>query len=60
MTEKTTRTYTVGDLYSEAATLVRAEMAGLKHKPLTEVEEKKSQDLARLISKLVLKEMKLS
>jgi hypothetical protein len=60
MMEKTTKTYTVGDLYSEAATLVRTEMAGLKHKPLSEVEERKSQDLARLISKMVLKEMDLA
>jgi hypothetical protein len=60
MTERTTKTYTVGDLYTEAAQLVRSEMAGLKQKPLTEVEEKKSQDLARLISKMVLKEMKIS
>ena len=60
MTERTNKTYTVGDLYSEAATLVRSEMAGLKQRPLTEVEEQKSKDLARLISKMVLKEMKIS
>jgi hypothetical protein len=60
MIEKTDRKFTVGDLYSEAAKLVRDEMAGLKQKPLSATEEQKSQDLARLISKLVLKEMKLS
>lgn len=60
MTEKTNKTFTVGDLYGEAAKLVRAEMSGLKQKPLSEVEEQKSKDLAKLISKMVLKELKIS
>lgn len=54
------RTYTVADLYSEAAKMVRQEMAGLKQKALTPEEEKKTEQLAKLISKTVLKEMHLA
>jgi len=52
--------YTVADLYKEAGLLVREEMSGLKHKPLNQVEIDKSEQLARMISKLVLKEMKIA
>ncbi|MFH1387278.1 MAG: hypothetical protein ABIH50_06410 [bacterium] len=51
--------YTVADLYAEAEKLVRGEMAGIKKSELTETENKKSQELAKAISKMVLKEMKL-
>jgi len=61
MNENTqTRTYTVADLYTEAAKMVREEMFSLKKKPLTMEEDKKLNDLAKVISKSVLKEMKIS
>jgi hypothetical protein len=52
--------YTVADLYSEAAKMVREEMFALKNKPITPAEEEKIQALARTISKTVLKEMKVA
>ena len=54
------KTYTVADLYSEAAKLVRDEMGQLKNRPLNPVEEAKSAELAKAISKMVLKEMKIA
>ena len=54
------KTYTVADLYTEAAKMVRTEMSALKQKPLSPEEEKKSAELAKLISKTVLKEMRLA
>lgn len=51
--------YTVADLYSEAARLVREEMQGIKNKPLFAEEEVKMEKLAKVISTTVLKEMKL-
>lgn len=55
-----TKTYTVADLYVEAAKLVKAEMQAIKKEPLTAAEEIKSKELAKLISNMVLKEMKLA
>lgn len=52
--------YTVGDLYSEAVKMIRQEMQGLKKEPLTPAEEAKLADLARSISKSVLKEMNIA
>ena len=61
MIEKTgSRKYTVADLYSEAAKMVRGEMSSIKGKTLTAEEEQKTAELAKLISKTVLKEMKLA
>ena len=60
MVEKTTTKYTVADLYAEAAKLVRSEMSGLKQKQLSPEEEGKAQALSKLISNLVLKEMKIA
>lgn len=51
--------YTVADLYVEAEKLVQGEMAGIKKSALTAAENKKSAELAKAISKIVLKEMKL-
>ena len=60
MIEKTKgKTFTVADLYSEAAKLVKEEFSGIKDKPLNKTEEVKMQELARLISNTVLKEMKI-
>jgi len=60
MTERNKgKTYTVADLYSEAAKLVKEEFSAKKNKPLNQAEEIKMQELARLISNTVLKEMKI-
>jgi hypothetical protein len=60
MLEKTNKTYTVADLYAEAAKMVRGEMSALKNnKPLDPAESEKADALARFISKTVLKEMKV-
>jgi len=53
------KTYTVADLYTEAAKMVRAEFSAIKNAPLTPTEDTKMKELARLISKTVLKEMKI-
>jgi hypothetical protein len=50
--------YTVADVYKEAQQLIQAEMLAMKQKPLTSEEEAKMQKLGRLISNMVLKEMK--
>jgi len=61
MIERTgSRKYTVADLYKEAGNLVREEMGAMKNKPLSPAEETKSDELAKLISKMVLKEMKIA
>ena len=61
MREKTApkRTYTVADLYAEAAKMVKGEMSSLKNKPLDADETAKAEALARFISKTVLQEMKI-
>ncbi|MFH1684017.1 MAG: hypothetical protein ABIA67_03960 [Candidatus Margulisiibacteriota bacterium] len=51
--------YTVADVYKEADQMIKEEMAGLKKRPLNSDEEIKMQQLGKLISKLVLKEMKV-
>lgn len=60
MIEKTDKKYTVADLFSAASNLVKDEMTGLKKKPLNTEESEKAEALARMISKLVLKEMKIA
>jgi len=63
MTEKVSdsapKKYTVADLYTEAAKMIREEMSGLKKRPLDPAEDAKAAELARLISRSVLKEMKV-
>lgn len=54
-----TKKYTVSDIYAEAANLLKDEMQGLKKKPLSASEEIKMKELGKLISKTVLKEMKI-
>jgi hypothetical protein len=56
---KTDKKYTVADLYSEAARLVREEMFSLKNRPVTPAEEEKIAALAKTISQTVLKEMRV-
>ena len=53
------KTYTVADLYSEAAKMVKDEFSSIKNRPLNTAEEVKMKELARLISNTVLKEMKI-
>jgi len=61
MVEKTkVQTYTVADIYTEAARMVREEFQGLKKRPLTPEEETKMKELAKVISNTVLKEMKIA
>ena len=49
--------YTVADVYTEAAKLMRSEMEEMKQRPLNSGEEIKMNALAKLLSKTVLKEM---
>ncbi|MFA6170251.1 MAG: hypothetical protein WCW67_04585 [Candidatus Margulisiibacteriota bacterium] len=53
------RSYTVSDLYKEAAKMVQDEFKGIKSRPLTPAEQAKSDELAKMISKMALKEMNL-
>ena len=53
------RKFTVADLYSEAAKLVREEFQGMKKEPLSAAEDAKMSELAKKLSNSVLKEMKL-
>lgn len=54
------KTFTVADLYTEAAKMVKGEMSALKNnKPLDQAEAEKAEALAKFISKTVLKEMKV-
>jgi len=63
MTEKTgasaSKKYTVADLYTEAAKMIGEEMSELKKRPLNPAEGEKVAELARVISRSVLKEMKV-
>ena len=51
--------YTVSDVYREAASMLKDEMLSIKNRPLTETEEQKMKELGKLISKTVLREMKI-
>ncbi|MDD5382761.1 MAG: hypothetical protein PHH60_03805 [Candidatus Margulisbacteria bacterium] len=51
--------YTVADVYSEADKMLKEEMQTIKNRPLTQSEEVKMTQLSKLISKMVLKEMKV-
>jgi uncharacterized metal-binding protein len=53
------KTFTVADLYSEAAKMVREEFGAMKNKPLTDLEKENIAKLARTISNSVLKEMRV-
>ncbi len=59
MAAKVTRKYTVADVYREAGKMLKDEMQGMKKRPLNKGEEIKMDNLARELSKGVLKEMKL-
>ncbi len=51
--------YTVADLKIEAFKMLREEMQNIKKRPLTTNEEIKIKELGSLLSKSVLKDMKL-
>lgn len=51
--------YTVADVYKEADKMLKEEMSGLKKRPLNSDEEIKMKQLGKIISNLVLKEMKV-
>jgi hypothetical protein len=51
--------FTVKDVYQEAAKMLMDELQGIKKRPLLQSEEVKMQALAKLLSKTVLKEMKV-
>lgn len=51
--------YTVSDIYQEANKMLREEMQTLKNRPLSQSEEIKMKELAKVLSKTVLKEMKI-
>ena len=51
--------YTVADVYQEANQLLKDEMQTIKNRPLNPSEEIKMKELGRLISNMVLKEMKV-
>jgi hypothetical protein len=59
MAAKRSKKYRVSDVYQEAAKMLKEEMHSLKNKPLTQSEEIKMKELAKLISNAVLKEMKI-
>ena len=52
-------TYKASDLYREAGKLLRSEVEGMKKKPLNSKESEKMDLLAKEISKVVLREMKI-
>ncbi|MEA3494270.1 MAG: hypothetical protein U9R38_07825 [Candidatus Margulisiibacteriota bacterium] len=56
---KVGKKYTVADLKSEAYKMLREEMQGIKKRPLNKNEEIKMKELGSVLSKGVLKEMKL-
>ena len=59
MENKEPKKYTVADVYQEANKMLQEELVGLKKKPLSESDEKKMKELARLLSNVVLKEMNI-
>lgn len=54
-----TKKYTVADVYKEADLMLKEEMSNLKKRPLNGDEEIKMKQLGKIISNLVLKEMKV-
>jgi hypothetical protein len=49
----------VADVYTEANAMLKSEMEVMKNRPLNKSEEIKMKELSRLMSKMVLKEMKV-
>jgi len=59
MAAKEDKKYKVEDLYREANNMLKEEMQTIKQRPLSQTEEIKMKELARLLSNTVLKEMKI-
>ncbi len=59
MAAKVGKKFTVGDVYREAASMLKSEMKNLKKSELSASEEIKMKQLAKLLSNTVLKEMKI-
>jgi len=59
MANKTQKKYTVADVYKEANNLLRDELQNIKKAPLSESDEIKMKELSKLLSNMVLKEMKI-
>lgn len=59
MAAKFNKKYTVSDVYREATKMLKKEMEDLGKKPLSQSEEIKMKELARVLSNSVLKEMKI-
>jgi hypothetical protein len=51
--------YTVSDVYREANKMLKDEMLTLKKGPLSSTEEIKMKELSKILSNMVLKEMKV-
>ena len=51
--------YKVSDLYQEANKMLKEEMQNLKKRPLSQSEEIKMKELAKVLSKTVLGEMEI-
>ncbi|MEE8637488.1 MAG: hypothetical protein V3T21_00420 [Candidatus Margulisiibacteriota bacterium] len=51
--------YRVSDVYQEANKMLKEEMQNLKKRPLSQSEEIKMKELAKVLSKTVLGEMKI-
>jgi len=59
MAGKTQKKYTVADVYKEADKILRDELQSMKKAPLSESDEIKMKALSKLLSNMVLKEMKI-
>lgn len=57
MVGKVNKKYTVADVYAEATKMLKNEMQELQKRPLKPSEELKVAELAKALSKSVLKEM---
>ena len=53
------RKFTVADVYKEASGMLQGELKSMKGKELSKTEEIKMEKLGKMLSKMVLKEMKI-
>ena len=57
--KETNKKFTVADVYQEAGNMLRDELKGIKGRELSKTDELKMAKLGKLLSKMVLKEMKV-
>jgi len=57
--KETNKKFTVADVYQEAGNMLRDELKGIKGRELSKTDELKMEKLGKLLSKMVLKEMKV-